>query len=53
MYIVSIYIRVQNYRPTYEQTNILLDQSSAKNVFSHIIWTGGGGGGVLLLKLFA
>ena len=41
---------VQNYRPTHEQTNILLDQLQ-NTFFSHITCTGGGG--VLLLKLFA
>ena len=41
---------VQKYRPTHEQTNILLDQHQ-KHFFSHITCTGGGG--VILLKLFA
>ena len=35
---------VQNYRPTHEQTNILLDQLQ-KHFLSHITCTGGGGGG--------
>ena len=39
---------MQNYRPTHEQTNILLDQLQ-KHFFSHITCTGGGGG-ILLLK---
>ena len=33
---------MQNYRPTHEQTNILLDQLQ-KHFFSHITCTGGGG----------
>ena len=34
---------VQNYRPTHEQTNILLDQLQNTFFFSHITCTGGGG----------
>ena len=37
---------VQNYRPTHEQTNILLDQLQ-NTFFSHITCTGGGGGTII------
>ena len=41
---------VQNYRPTHEQTNILLDQLQ-KHFFSHITCTGGGGGGYTIIEI--
>ena len=44
---------VQNYRPTHEQTNILLDQPAAKTLFFSHITCSVGGGGLLLSKLFA
>ena len=37
---------VQDYRPTHEQTNILLHQQQ-KHFFSHITCTGGGGGSII------
>ena len=42
---------VQNYRPTPEQTNILLDQ--LQKHFFLVISHAPGGGGLLLLQLFA